>query len=330
MILLCIFGQLKIKFKAIITMKKFFLTGIFSCFCFLVIHAQKISSTKLEIGPTRGELCFSEHAKENILVIFVPNSGPVDRDGNQLYQQHNLIKKLAEELAEEGFSNFRYDKIISPRRGSASRETVLFDDYINDLYRIIAHFKKQNSLQKIILIGYGEGSLVSLVVAKDNVDAFISLAGYGQSIDQSVLKQLERQVPVLKEQAAKNFDLLRKNKSPKEYHPALEVFFGKDTYRFIQSWMKHQPTEYIAQLEMPILLLHGKRDLQIDFSESELLAEAQPKAKLVLMDDVNHVMRYANDDDMENAKTYNQRSLPLAYEVVEEILDFLLTNFPNE
>lgn len=292
------------------------------------ISAQQIQSSSLEIGAIKGELCFIEETKPNVLVIFVPNSGPVDRNGNQSYQRNNVVKLLAESLSIEGYASYRYDKILTPRRGSVSRETVLFEDYVEDLNRVITHFRKQNTKQRIILMGYGEGSLVSMISASSTeIDGFISIAGYGQSIDQAILEQLQRQVPVLKEQAAANFSLLSNNKSPKEFHPALEVFFGKQNYRFMQSWMKYAPNQYIANLEVPILILHGKNDLQVHFSESELLHESNPSAKLVLLDEVNQVLRYVSEDDMENAKTYNRTDLSIAYEVIEEVLDFLITHF---
>lgn len=90
------------------------------------ISAQQIQSSSLEIGPIKGELCFIEDCKPNVLVIFVPNSGPVDKNGNQSYQRNNVVKLLVESLAIEGYASCRYDKILTPRRGSVSRETFLF------------------------------------------------------------------------------------------------------------------------------------------------------------------------------------------------------------
>jgi esterase/lipase len=291
-------------------------------------QAQPIQSSSLDIGPIRGELCFIEESIPNVLLIFVPNSGPVDRNGNQSHQRSNVVKKLAEDLAVEGITSYRYDKILAPRKGSISKESVLFEDYIQELERIIAYFQKQNAKQQIVLVGYGEGSLVSLVVANTKQMAgLISIAGYGQTIDQAILQQMKRQVPALYPQTETNFALLKKNKSPKEFHPALDVFFGKQNYKFMQSWMKYAPNEYISSLEIPTLILHGKSDLQVDFSESELLYEAQPNAKLVLLNQVNHVLRDVSKDDMENAKTYNRTDVPISYEVFEEILDFLVGNF---
>lgn len=293
-----------------------------------IATAQEIRSSSLDIGSTRGELCFIEQANPNLLLIFVPNSGAVDRNGNQSYQRSNVVKKLAEDLALEGNSSYRYDKILAPRRGSVSKESVLFEDYIQELERVIDYFQKQNSKQRIILVGYGEGSLVSLVVANNKqIEGLISIAGYGQGIDQAILQQMKRQVPALYQQTESNFELLKKNKSPKEFHPALEVFFGKQNYKFMQSWMKYAPDKYIATLEIPVLLLHGKNDLQVDFSESELLHEAQSNSKLVLLDQVNHVLRDVTNDDMENAKTYNRTDLPISYHVFEELLDFLTSYF---
>ncbi len=65
-------------------------------------------------------------------------------------------------------------------------------------------------------------------------------------------------------------------------------------------------------------LLQGLRDLQVTMSDAQLLKKADPAATLVMLSNVNHVLKsVASDDRGANVATYSDPSLPLAPGVLE-------------
>jgi fermentation-respiration switch protein FrsA (DUF1100 family) len=87
--------------------------------------------------------------------------------------------------------------------------------------------------------------------------------------------------------------------------------------------MKYNPTEEIAKLEIPILIINGSFDIQVDTTEAELLKEANPKAELVILDKMNHVFRKIEGDNLENTKAYNEPNRPLHPELISVLVNFI-------
>jgi hypothetical protein len=68
-------------------------------------------------------------------------------------------------------------------------------------------------------------------------------------------------------------------------------------------------------------LLQGLRDLQVTMSDAQLLKKADPAATLVMLSNVNHVLKsVASDDRRANVATYSDPSLPLAPGVLEALV----------
>ena len=64
-----------------------------------------------------------------------------------------------------------------------------------------------------------------------------------------------------------------------------------------------------------MLIVQGERDIQISAADAKLLAAAQPKARLVLIPAMNHVLKdVASDDRAANLATYADSSLPVGFD----------------
>ena len=86
----------------------------------------------------------------------------------------------------------------------------------------------------------------------------------------------------------------------------------------------YDPAKLIAAVAKPVLILQGRRDIQVGVADAERLKEAAPKAELVLLPDANHVLKSVTSDDPRvNAATYADPSLPLAQGVAETIASFV-------
>ena len=87
--------------------------------------------------------------------------------------------------------------------------------------------------------------------------------------------------------------------------------------------MKYQPTDEIKKISVPVMIIQGNRDLQVDIEEAKLLAKAKPDARLFLVVGMNHILKDAEADAQKNLATYKDPSLPLKKEFVEGLLQFL-------
>lgn len=260
------------------------------------------------------------------LVILVPGSGPVDRNGNQSFMKNDSFKKLAAELSEKGIAAYRYDKrILQMRDLGIKEEDIRFEDFITDVSSVIEHFRKSDQFKNIIVLGHSQGSLVGMVAAKDKADAFISIAGAAEPIDSIIVDQIAGQMPGLKENVQQTFKEMRETGSSKNYNPMLEMIFRPSVQPFILSWMQYDPQEELKKLDMPVLLINGSNDLQVKEDQAEKLHSTKPSAQLVILDKMNHVFRKIEGDDLENSKSYNDAGLPLHPELVPVIADFIKT-----
>lgn len=258
------------------------------------------------------------------LVIIIAGSGPTDRDGNQNFLKNNSLKKLAIGLTQKNIATYRYDKrIVKQIRNNNVDDNMLFDDFVTDAISVVNYFKSKNIFNNIYIAGHSQGSLVGLLAAKDRADGFISLAGAGQTIDKVILEQIEKTAPMFTKDAKRVFGILKEGKTTNDYPQALVSIFNKDVQLFIANWMKYNPQKEIQKLNIPILIINGTKDLQVSETEAKMLKEAEPKAKIKIIEKMNHVMVPIEGDDLENSKSYNESSRKLSPELFDAIVDFI-------
>lgn len=260
------------------------------------------------------------------LAIIINGSGPTDRNGNQMMLNNDSAKKLAKRLTAAGIATFRYDKrTLKVQKLDIKEEDMRFDDFISDAKSVINHFAPLPNFSKIYLIGHSQGALIGMAAANKEVDGFISIAGAGQSIDRVIIEQIGRQMPALKEDTQKAFKELKEKGKVKDFNPALASVFRKSAQPFMASWMKYDPQKEIQQLTIPILLINGDNDLQVNPEEAQKLKKAQPNAELVIIENMNHIFRIVDkNDDIANQKSYNEPQRPISDKLVEVISNFIL------
>ena len=275
-----------------------------------------------------GDLYTPETNKKPNLVILLAGSGPTDRNGNQVGMANNSLKFLAEELAKNNTAVYTYDKrtVALLKQGKIKEATsISFNDFITDAETVLNHFQKEKKYRKIIIAGHSQGSLIGMIAIQKKGDAFISIAGPAHSIDKTITDQIEKQAPFLKKEVEDNFKILSEGKTFENKNPMLESIFNKEVQPFLTSWIHYNPQEEIAKLTIPTLILNGTRDIQVGTKDAELLKQAQPKAELQIITDMNHILKKVNDDTTENYATYSNPELPIMQELVNSITVFLKT-----
>ena len=281
-------------------------------------------SLQVSIDPeVQGTLLSPKGENQPPLAILIAGSGPTDRDGNQAQLKNNSLKYLAEGLAQKGIATFRYDKrvIAQINKATVQEEKMTFEDEVNDALLVINHFK--DKYKKIILIGHSEGALVGLLVAqKVVVSKFVSISGAGNSSATLIEEQIGKNAPQLKEESQKIISQLRKGELVDNISPYLAPVFRKSVQPYLISWFKYEPAKEITKLQIPILIVQGTNDLQVEDKEVQLLKEAQPKAQLLLIEGMNHVLKKVKTLE-ENQQSYLNPDLPISGELVEGIASFI-------
>ncbi len=261
------------------------------------------------------------------LVIIIPGSGPTDRNGNSMVMKGNgqPYKMLADSLSKKGFASVRYDK---PGVGQSTyvegEERMLFDLNVQVVQALIkAEGKKE---LKIYLAGHSEGSLVGMLAAqRSDVSGFISMAGPARNASEVLKGQLSESPGLsaeLKKDCLQNIDSLAQGYKVKKYNPLLASLFRPSVQPYLISWFAYTPTEEIEKLDIPVLIIQGKKDLQVPAAASEALAHFAADAELKLYDQMNHVFKNVTDD-AENRSSYTDPDMPISEEMVADLTHWL-------
>ena len=88
--------------------------------------------------------------------------------------------------------------------------------------------------------------------------------------------------------------------------------------------MKYNPQEEIAKLNMPVMIINGTKDIEVDVSEAEKLKYASPLAQYVVIENMNHIFKEILGDSLENSKSYNEYNRPVIPVLIEKISVFIL------
>src|SRR5690606_21541536 len=198
------------------------------------------------------------------------------------------------------------------------------EDFVTDVNSIISYFKNDDRFNKVILAGHSEGSLIGMLAAAEgDVDAYISLAGAGRPIHKIIVEQIAKQSPELSENAKIAFDEMLETGTTTNYSPYLESVFRASVQPFMHSWMKFDPAAEVAKLEIPVLIINGSFDIQVDVQDAEILNEAAKNSKIVILEKMNHIFRKIEGENLENTKAYNEPQRPLHPELIPVISEFV-------
>ncbi len=267
------------------------------------------------------------------MLLIIPGSGPVDRDGNgPRGLRTSMYKLLAEGLAARGIGSVRIDKrgMFASKDAAADGNAVTIDDYVTDVAAWTDVVRQRTGASCVWLLGHSEGALVALVAAQKLADlcGLLLVAAPGRPVGEVLRDQLRANpgnAPVL-DQAMAAIDKLEAGQrvDVTGMNPALLPLFAPQVQGFVISLFSYDPARLVANVAKPVLIVQGRRDIQVSVADAERLQAADPKAKLALLDDANHVLKaVASDDVAANIATYTDPGLPLASGVVDAIVDFI-------
>ena len=253
------------------------------------------------------------------VALIIAGSGPTDRNGNNAQMKNNSLLLLAHELAAQGIASLRYDKRGIGKSASAmiSEEQLSFENYVEDANAWASELKVDPRFNRLIIVGHSEGSLIGML-ASEQADVFVSLAGAGRSIDVILKEQLAVQLEGKKKLLRAANEGLSKLKEGKLVEDApVELFglFRPSVQPYMMSWMKYDPAVEISNLKIPIVIVQGTTDLQVQVKDAELLHAASVGSRYILIEGMNHIFKMAPSDREKNIETYSDPQLPLAPEL---------------
>lgn len=257
------------------------------------------------------------------VALIIAGSGPTDRNGNNAQMKNNSLQLLAHELAAQGIASLRYDKRGIGKSASAmiSEEQLRFENYVEDAKAWASELKADSRFRKLIIMGHSEGSLIGML-ACEQADVFVSLAGAGRPIDVILKEQLAVQLEGKKKLLrAANEGLSKLKEGVLVEDAPVELFglFRPSVQPYMMSWMKYDPAVEISKLKIPIVIIQGTTDIQVQVQDAELLHAASLGSRYILIEEMNHIFKIAPSDRTKNIETYNKPELPLAPELLRTL-----------
>lgn len=295
---------------------------------------QNLTDETVEIqvsqGTLKGTLVLPETTKPCPVVLIIAGSGPTDRNGNQLYGNLNAdyLKMLADGLKQHGIASLRYDKRgVGESRAFFNQQEidVHFDDFVEDAIACINQLRRDKRFSKVIIAGHSEGALIGTIAAeRQPVDGLICIAGIGNTVQDTILRQIHDNNPELYQASADIVKSLNKGIHVEIIKPeVLNLLFRPSVQPFLISEFRYNASTEISRVKAPILLIQGTHDLQVQVADAEALKRANPNAKLVIIDGMNHVLKSVGADIQSNCAAYSNPSLPLAEPLIPAITDFV-------
>jgi hypothetical protein len=117
---------------------------------------------------------------------------------------------------------------------------------------------------------------------------------------------------------------LEAGRAVKEIPKELAALFRPSVQPYLISVFKADPAKLAAEMKVPLLIVSGSTDIQIAAVDAKRLAEANPKAKVVTIEEMDHVLKTSpKADRLAQLPSYLDPSLPLHPKLMPALIGFL-------
>lgn len=278
-------------------------------------------------------------------VILVAGSGPTDRDwcSPLLPGTNGSGKLVAEALAKQGYITLRYDKVAS---GPYVRENIpklvgkiSMQSHVEELKGAVETLLAQKAVDKnnLFALTNSEGAIHAVnyqLQAKSNRFKGLVLTGApGRAIGdvsrtqiQNQVKQLPNAEAIMQVYDEAIADFLAGKPMTKEMPIENLKFLLMSLYSpmnlpFARELWSYSLPEYLAKVHEPVLIVIGKKDIQVDWkldgSELEKLTATKTAISIVYPENANHVLKH----EISPIEQINAQAATLNYNAPEATLD---------
>jgi alpha-beta hydrolase superfamily lysophospholipase len=245
-------------------------------------------------------------------VVLVAGSGPTDRNGNNTLvpDRIDLLKSIAELLAEAGIATLRYDKrgigasSPPPRGGLAELEAYFsWDNFVGDVAAAHGELIRHDEIKSYAtaLVGHSEGGLLVLAalptITKNPPHGMVLLATPGRKLADIVRDQIARGAPHLVSPAERAMRIIETTGHvPADLTRELEVLFPPYAGPFLQRLLTFDPAAALLASRLPCLLLQGAADAQIVPMQDvqpliDVLGKRDAPGEAVIVPSVSHNLK---------------------------------------
>jgi pimeloyl-ACP methyl ester carboxylesterase len=307
--------------------------------------------------PVYGTITAPTTEGSHSAIVFVAGSGPTDRNwcSPLLPGTNGSAKLLAEFLASQGFVTLRYDKIAS---GPYVKENIpkligkiSMQSHLEELKGAVETLMVQENVDKdnVFVLTNSEGAIHAVnyqLQAKNNRFKGLVLTGpRGRAIGELARSQIFEQI--------KNMPSAQT--IMKAYDDAVAAFLANKPMKLDASlpegikmvllslgtpynlpfsrelWM-YRLSEYLPKISEPVLVVIGKKDIQVDWKvDGKILEEAtaqKTEISFVYPENANHMLKHEdNPRESLNAQNatldYNSLNSELDQKAANAIFDWL-------
>lgn len=263
------------------------------------------------------------------VAVIIAGSGPTDRNGNSVMGiRPNSYAQLAWRLAERGIATLRYDKRGMPgTQGTFDIRQMTLEDFAADARSAAESLARDPRFSRVVFVGHSEGASLALIAARQGapVAGVVHVSGLGRPLGDVMREQLSRQFDsatmVRYDTAWKQY---LRGDQPADVPQHMEMLFVPVNRTYMRSLAAFDPPAAIRAVRQPVLLVQGVTDLQATVADAERLHAARPDARLVLLPDVNHVLKRIADRTLPGQmSTYQDPGIPIVPEAVQAIADWI-------
>ncbi|TXD37219.1 lysophospholipase [Lujinxingia vulgaris] len=299
---------------------------------------------------------FADDAAQAVpAVVLVAGSGPTDRNWESplLPGENGSARLLARALGEQGIAVLRYDKRATGQ--TAFPGDLRWEDYLAEIAGALGVLSAHEAIDagRLFVAGHSEGGAHALRALQEEAIApagVMLLAAAGRPLSEVIVGQVEAQlqganieasrvqaeVANLRRALASIADGQKVRASRVSLYPGVvqlvEALQAEDSLQFSAAILDWSPTQAIAGVKVPLLILNGEKDLQVDPElDARALAGAARSAgvdaELVIAPDADHVLKHqpvAREElNAQHGLLYNQAGRTLDPQVVEAIVDWV-------
>jgi uncharacterized protein len=206
--------------------------------------------------------------------VLVADSGPLDRDWRDPRKPElHGARALVQWLRDQGVGSLRYDKRIAGSRDPKLDSSL--DAQAGDIRAALAAARDLPEARgrKLLLVGHGEGALLSLLVATD-ADALLLLAMPSQPMAKTLADQVALQLPAGKAAPSLAYlqrvfqairDRLGTPVPGPDVLPAMGRFatslMAPETLAFVRATLDLDPWAMAGRSPVPLALVWGGKDI---------------------------------------------------------------------
>jgi len=296
-----------------------------------------------------GTLTLPKDKKNFPLAIIISGSGPQNRNGDLF--GHSLYYVIAHHLSQNGIGVLRYDE-----RGVDASEgdfkTGSIDTFSDDVVSAMSYLKSRKDLSRnsLGLIGHSLGGIIAPNVASQTkeIDFLILLAAPGVSGDSLMLRQkeiIERKMGLPEVQITQGQHLMRSlydiliqhtnsgQTLEEQINQKLTQTYGVKlpeqqrlaiikqlTSKEILSLIKANPSQNLEKLKIPMIVLNGNLDLQVNAADNltaiKKALKNNPKAQIKSIENLNHLFQESLSGEISEYYTNTQTISPEVLEII--------------